>query len=63
MIVWYLYLFYLWVLPGMGFLPNIPFLAILGSNAEGEITKRSLRGRRYSGLGRENVYEWLISSY
>ena len=59
----YLYLFYLWVLPGIGFWPNIPFLAILGSSAEGEITRRSLRGRRYSALGRENDYGWLISSY
>ena len=55
--------FYLWVLPRMGFWPNIPFLAILGSSAEGEITRRSLRGRRYLVLGRENVYGWLISSY
>jgi len=56
----YLYLFYLSVLPGLGFWPNIPFLAILGSSAEGEITRRHLRGRWYSALGRENVYGWYL---
>ena len=55
-VVCYLYLFYLWVLPGMGFWPNISSFVILGSSADGEITKGSLRGRRYPIFGRENVY-------
>jgi len=47
---------------GWAFWPNIPFLAILGSNAKGEITKRSFRGWRYSALGHEDLYGWMISS-
>jgi len=43
--------------------PIFPFWLFLDPVLRGEITKRSFRDWRYSILGHEDLYGWMISSY
>jgi len=55
-------LFYLWVLPRMGFLAQYsPFWLFLDPVLRREITRGSFRGRRYSVPDHEDLCGWMVS--